>query len=233
MKIVTTLVVSAGLMFSVSLAQAASHHLKTNILVQASTTLPDLAQQRSEDILLHYDSAGTPYLYVEQQQGARLLVLNVDDSAHIKVVASFATGISRPYDFVQQLGETIEQIRFRDGSGSALLNMRAAKSPQIVNVENTVDEPVNPLGDSAYLAVSIPSAQQRTNIAGRDYRVIKLGTAAHPAVTTVATIAGVTRIVERPNTGTTFVLGAQGLTVIRNLDTEQQYATEEAILDQN
>ncbi len=229
MKIATTLVVSAGLMFSVSLAQAASHQSKTDILVEPSTTLPELAQQKSEDILLHFDGAGTPYLYVEQQQGAQLVVLNVNDPAHVKVVASVTTGVSRPYDFVQAMGDTLEQIRFRDGSGSALLNMRKAKAPQVVNVENSVAEPVKPLGNSSYLVVMTNFTQQQAVPAGRDYRVLEFGTPAHPVVT----IAGVTRIAERSDTGTIFLLGTQGLTVIRNLGAEQQYAAEEAVLDHN
>ncbi len=173
-----------------------------------------------------FDGAGTPYLYVEQQQGARLVVFNVDDLAHVKVVASVATGVSQPFDFVQAINDTLEQIRFRDGSGSALLNLQKAKSPQIVNVEPTVAVPVEALGNSGYLFVMTNPTQLPALIASRDYRVTDNG---RP----LQTIAGVTQIAERPDTGTVFLLSAQGITVIRNLSTEQQYAAEEAVLDHN
>lgn len=227
MKIATTLVLSAGLMFSVPLAQAATHQPKTDILVQPIST--ELVQHGSEDILLHFDGAGTPYLYVEQQHGARLVVLNVNDLAHVKVVASVATGVARPYDFVEAIGDTLEQIRFRDGSGSAQLNMRAAKAPQIVNVEQTVAEPVKLLGNSSYLAVMTNATQPPKSAAGRDYRVIEFGSSSQPVVT----IAGVTRIVERSETGTLFLLGSDGLTVIRSLSAEQENAAHEATLRGN
>lgn len=229
MKIATTLILSACLMIGIPLAQASTHRAKTDIVVVPLATTSELAQQPSEDILLRVDGAGTPYLYVEQQQGARLVVLNVDDLAHMKVAASIATGVSRPYDFVQPISDTLEQIRFRDGSGSALLNLQKAKSPQIVNVAHTVAEPVEALGNSGYLLAVTDSRQLPARIASRDHQVVDFGTRAHP----LETIAGVTRIAERSDTGTVFLLSAQGITVIRNLSTEQQYAAEEAVLDHN
>ncbi len=229
MKIATTLILSTGLMFGLPLAQASTHRVKTDIVVAPLATTSELAQQPSEDILLRVDGSGTPYLYLEQQQGARLVVLNVDDLAHVRVVASIATGLSRPYDFVQSISDTLEQIRFRDGSGSALLNLQKAKSPQIVSAAHTVAEPVEALGNSGYLLAVTELAQQPARIVSRDYQVVDFGTRAHP----LETIAGVTRIAERSDTGTVFLLSTQGITVIRNLSTEQQYAAEEAVLDHN
>jgi len=226
MKIATTLILSAGLMIGMPLAQAATHQAKTNIVVAPLATASELAQQPSEDILLHVNGAGEPYLYVEQQEGARLVVLNVDDLAHVRVVASVATGLSRPFDFVQPISDTLEQIRFRDGSGSALVNLQRAKSPQIVNVEPTLAVPVEALGNSGYLFVITNPTQLPASIASRNYRVTDNG---RP----LQTIAGVTRIAERADTGTVFLLGVQGITVIRSLSTEQQYTAEEAVLDHN
>ncbi len=226
MNIATTLILSAGLMIGMPLAQAATRQAKTDLVVAPLATTSELAQQPSEDILLRVDGAGTPYLYVEQQQEARLVVLNVDDLAHVKIVASVETGVNRPFDFVQPISDTLEQIRFRDGSGSTLLNLQKAKSPQIVNVAHTVAEPVEALGNSGYLFVMTNPTQLPASIARRDYWVTDNG---RP----LQTITGVTRIAERPDTGTVFLLSAQGITVIRNLSTEQQYAAEEAVLEHN
>lgn len=229
MKIAPTLILSAGLMFGLPLAQASTHRVKTDIVVAPLATTSELAQQPSEDILLRVDGAGTPYLYLEQQQGARLVVLNVDDLAHVKVVASVETGVNRPFDFVQPISDALEQIRFRDGSGSALLNLQKAKSPRLVNAEHAVVEPVEALGNSGYLLAVTDTSLRPARIASRNYQVVDFGTQNHP----FETIAGVTRIAERSDTGTVFLLGAQGITVIRNLSTEQQYAAEEAVLDHN
>jgi hypothetical protein len=44
----------------------------------------------------------------------------------------------------------------------------------------------------------------------------------------LATVTQVTRTISRPETGTVFLLGDQGLTVIRRIDVERQYAQQEA-----
>jgi len=53
---------------------ASTRDSKADILVVPPSALPESAQQASQDLLLHYNGSGTPYLYLEQQQGARLTI---------------------------------------------------------------------------------------------------------------------------------------------------------------
>jgi hypothetical protein len=50
--------------------------------------LPEQAQMPGNSFFLYSDSAGSTYLYVEQQQGARLTAFDVTDPSKIKVVVS-------------------------------------------------------------------------------------------------------------------------------------------------
>jgi len=151
----SAIVLAAALVLGVPLAHASTRNSKTDIRVVPPSALLEAAQQPSQDLLLHYNSAGSPYLYLEQKQGARLAIFDVSEPAHIRLTASVNTGIDKPYDFIQRVGSGLELVRFRDGSGSALLNLRNAKAPRIENVGRTTIEPIKMLGDSSYLAVTL------------------------------------------------------------------------------
>jgi hypothetical protein len=49
----------------------------------------------------------------------------------------------------------------------------------------------------------------------------------------LATVTNVKQQVTRPETGTVFLLGDKGVTVVRRLDVEQQHALDEARKSQN
>src|ERR1700730_8597429 len=59
-----------------------------DLVVMEARDLPELAQIPGHSLFLHSDNAGNTYLYVEQQQGARLSVFDVTDPARIKLVVS-------------------------------------------------------------------------------------------------------------------------------------------------
>ena len=223
MKTITTVALGILLALGIPWAHALKHSLRTDIVVVSGTTLPSLAQQQSEDLLLRSDNIGNTYLYLEQRNGARLVILNVTDPAHIKLAASVETELAHPYDFVQTVDGSLELIRFRDGAGIGFLNFRNAKAPHVVDAKNVVSEPIEMLGDSAYLAAAQSTGIDAINLHGRDVQVVDTRTA--PWL--VATVAHATREVSRTETGTTFILGDEGLTVIRRLDAEEQYAEHE------
>lgn len=225
----TAILLTAALAFGLPLANASTRNSKTDIRVVPPSALPDLAQQSSQDLLLHYSGNGTPYLYLEQKQGARLAVFDVSDPAHIRLAASVATGISKTYDFIQPVTSNLEMIRFQDGSGSALLNLQKAKTPRFEDVERSVTEPAEMLGDSGYLAISLQTEPHPVDLQGNNIQVVD--TSDGPSL--VATVDGVTRTAELSDTGTTFLLGSHGLTVVRRLSAEQQYATQEMINSHN
>lgn len=222
------IILTAALTFGLPLANASTRNSKTDIRVVLPSALPELAQQASQDLLLHYSGAGTPYLYLEQKQGAQLTVFDVSEPAHIRLAASVDTGLTKTYDFIQPVNSTLELIRFRDGSGTALLNLRNAKAPHIEN-ERPATEPIEMLGDSGYLAAPVSTGMLPANVKAENLQVIDTA----DGLQLVATIACVTRTAELSDTGTVFLLGSSGLTVVRRLSAEQQHAIEEMIESHN
>jgi hypothetical protein len=229
MRIGTALIVSFGLTLSVSVAQAATNQPKSDIVVEPSAALPDPTQEASQDMFLHFDGAGIPYLYLEQQQGERLIIVDVSDPARLKVVASVATGVHKPYDFAGAIEDIYQQILFRDGSGGALLSLQSAKAPKIIHIQSSLAVPIHPLGHSGYLAEVTDPMSEPASPPGQTYQVMDAPTASQP----LASFTDVTRIIRRPDTGTVFLLGKHGLIVIRCLTSEQRHVAEEAVLRHN
>lgn len=74
-------------------------HSKTReLIVVQPKDLPEQAQMPANSFFLYSDDAGSTYLYVEQQQGARLSVFDVTDPSKIRVVASTAIAGPGPFD---------------------------------------------------------------------------------------------------------------------------------------
>lgn len=223
--LVSMMVLAIGL----PLASAATPNSQSNIRIVPPSALPDSAQQPSQDLFVHAAGNGTSYLYLEQGRGARLAILDVTVPARIRLAATVDTGIEKPFDFVQPVGSDFELIRFRDGSGSALLNLQKPESPRVENVEWTTLEPVEALGDSGFLAVALQTSRQPFHRAQRDIHVLSSDHLPH----LLTTVEGVTRTAELQETGTVFLLGSRGLTVVRCLDKEQRYATEQLVMSHN
>ncbi|HWZ50287.1 MAG TPA: hypothetical protein VNW54_02370 [Granulicella sp.] len=211
-----------------TLVNHANASVKPNLVVQPLTA--NTATNDAQDLLLRADDDGSAYLYVEQQQGALLSVFDVTDPAHIKLAASVETGTHGSYDFVRTIG-TSELIAFRDGSGSALLDLRKARKPRLSMLNAPAASDTELLGNSGYLASSFETGNQRPQpiaapaMSARSVQVVETQSA--PRV--LATVPSVTRQVARRDTGTTFLLGQNGVTVVRQLDVERNYAEQLAI----
>ena len=196
----------------------ANAYVKANLVVQ-----PLAATADAQDLMLHADDNGSTFLYVEQQQGAKLAVYDVTDPAHMKLDASVETGARSSYDFVRAIGDS-ELVAFRDGSGSAVIDLRKAKAPTLTRIEGTPAAATELLGTAGYLASNVqadPIAAQP-----RSVQVVET-TAAAPRV--ISDVLNVTKKVARPETGTTFLLGANGITVVRQIKTERQYLDQQEL----
>ena len=199
----------------------ADAYVKTNLVVQ-----PLAATADAQDLMLHADDNGSTLLYVEQQQGAKLAVYDVTDPGHMKLDAAVETGARSSYDFVSAIGNT-ELIAFRDGSGSAVIDLRKAKAPKLAMIEGSAAAATDLLGTSGYLASNVPPIAPAAIAAQpRSVQVVETAGAA-PRV--IADVPTVTRRVVRPETGTTFLLGADGITVVRQIHTERQYLDQEEL----
>jgi hypothetical protein len=188
---------------------------------------PEFARNTNEDLLLHDGDDGSTYLYVEQQQGGVLTIFDVTNPDHMKLVKSVPTETRGSYDFVTPLGGSAELISFRDGSGTAVLDLRRAKTPRMTVIQGPASLPTETLGTVGYLSLrqhAIPTASAQL----RDVDLVE--TSQSPRLLT--TVTGVTKQIARPETGTIFLLGEGKVTVIRRKDAEQEYAFQKA-LNQN
>jgi hypothetical protein len=191
--------------------------------------LPEQAQTPGNSLFLHSDSTGSTYLYIEQQRGARLSVFDVTDPAHIKLVMSTPLAAEGAFDFVRPIGDHAELVRFRDGQKEAVLDLRKAKKPVLRMISTVTDlGPAETLGQSALLVTT--QSHQYTPAVARDYHVIDI---AASALTQLATIKDVKHRATNDETGTTFLLGSDGLTVVRRLPVEEEYKMNQIRMERN
>src|SRR6202051_3159138 len=120
------LVVTAEVLLT-SPAEAEIHSRSKDLVVMEARDLPEQAQAPGNSLFLYSDNAGNTYLYVEQQEGARLSVFDVTDPARIKLVVSTPLAVGGTFDFVRPIGGHAELVYFRDRQKEAVLGVRQAK----------------------------------------------------------------------------------------------------------
>jgi hypothetical protein len=201
-----------------------------DIIVLQPTDLPEQAQTPGNSFFLYSDNEGSTYLYIEQQQGARLTTFNVTDPSKIKFVSSTMLTSPAPFDFVRPVGGRAELIRFRDGKGVAVLDLHTAIKPTVKIISGLSESgSTEPLGEQAFMLINEPYNYIRA--IPRDYQVIDISSPSDPLL--VTTVKEVKHRVVNGDTGTTFLLGSDGLTVIRRLSVENEYKTHLMQLSSN
>jgi hypothetical protein len=199
-------------------AQVMSH--SKDIVVVLPASLPELARHGIAFQLYSGSGDGSCYLYIEQHQGEGLLVLNVTDPGHVILTKAVPLTVPGPFDFVRMVGTSAYLVRFRDGLGMGVLDLRKPKAPVLKMVNNLqVPGPTESLGDTAFLTVSgLPTG---VSAISQDYQVVDTSNPAYPSL--LFTVKQVSGEIARDETGTTFLLGADGLTIIRRPCVEEQY----------
>jgi hypothetical protein len=194
------------------------------IVVESPSDLPELAQGRGEAMYLHHTGEAQAILYLERNQGRNLAFLDVTDPAKIKAVGQVSIDAPSAYDFVQDLADSAVLIRYRNHSGFAVISFKNYKQP-VLKGEPEYLHPasVEPDGSSALLLVSANGATAPPR--EPDYEVLNISNPSSP--TPLATISGVIQRLDRPQTGTVFLLNDQGLTVIRRLAAEREHKLEQ------
>jgi hypothetical protein len=155
--------------------------------------LPELARQGGEAMLLHETIDGRTLLYIEQNQGARLAALDVTDPPHVKGKGSVQLEASGAFDFMFPLGDRAELVRYREGQGDAVLDLREVPK-------------LNKLEDLDYAAYGDRQA-------ARDYQVVDSEVSRE--LSHVFDVKQVRQETTNAATGTTFVLTENGLYLIR------------------
>jgi hypothetical protein len=206
-------------------APAAYASPSRNIIVVPPTDLPELARQTGEAMLLHTTIEGMTLLYIEQNQGTRLAIFDVTDPAHVKGEGSVQLDAPGPFDFVSTLENRAEVIliRFRQGQGSALLDVYKVKHPTLTKVQGlTLQGRTTALGDDGF---TVSSQADSTGEPTRDVQVVDL--AGLGDLNQVIDVKEVREELTKPDTGTTFLLTQRGLYEIRRTVVEKEYKLHE------
>jgi hypothetical protein len=192
-------------------AQAGYAGSSNNLIVVPPAQLPELARQSGEAMLLHETIDGTTLLYIEQNQGGRLAILDVTDPAHIKGEGSVQLDAPGPFDFVAALGNRSELIRFRQNQENTVLNLRKVKAPTLERVQGlTLKGQGTPLDNDGFTVSSQTNAQ-----ANPDFQVQVVNTANSRELDRVFNVKGIREEITKYDTGTTFLLTEGGLFLIR------------------
>jgi hypothetical protein len=222
------LVVAASVL-PTSSAEAEIHSRSKQLVVMEAPDLPEQAQTPGNSLFLHSDSAGSTYLYIEQQRGTRVSVFDVTDPARIRLVVSTPLAAEGAFDFVRPLGDHAELVYFRDSQKEAVLDLRKTKRPVLRMISTVTDlGPAETLGESALLVTS--QAHQYAPAVARDYQVIDI---AASVPTQLATVKDVKHRATNDETGTTFLLGSDGLTVVRRPGVEEEYKVNQMQMEGN
>jgi len=219
---VSKAIIAAFFAASLGVQAGAATHSKS-LVVESPADLPEAAQRSSEAMYLYETGDGRAFLYLEQDKGRTLAILDVTDLAAIRSVGQVQIDAKAPYDFVETLMDSAALVHYRDGSGFAVINFKKFKQP-VLTAAPQLQHPANaePLGSRALLVAS--STHPMTQPEDPQYQVFDVSNPSNPAV--LATIKGVQERLKRAETGTLFMLGDAGLTVIRRPNLEAEYKIE-------
>jgi len=232
MRYLLSKVVVATAVFAATVSvQASAESDAKTIVVESPADLPELAQRHSEAMYLHRTNDGRAILYLEQDNGHRLAILDVTDPAAIRTVGLVTTAAASPFDFVRRVGDSAALIQYRDHSGFALVSFKKYKHPIVRKTSQFQDTAtVEHLGQGGLLSTSISSESMQAQTDGKptptaqEYRVMDVSDPASPSLLT--TIDGVRQSLDRPSTGTVFLLSDSGVTVIRRPRVEEDYKVQ-------
>jgi hypothetical protein len=187
-----------------------------NIGKQANSTAP-------ERRALHALRNGSTYLYIEQQQFGRLAILDVTDPAHVKGLGVARLDISAPFDFVRPMGDSAELVCFRGNGRPAVLNLQHPKQPTLTSVNGLRHvASTEPLGITGFLLLN--SSKQGGELIAADYQILDTSSPNSPRL--LATVTNVQQRLTNQMTGAVYLLGSDGLTIVRRPRVEEENDTE-------
>lgn len=157
---------------------------------------------------------------MEQHNGERLVVFDVTDPGHVEMVRTVSLPVPAPFEFAEPVGTSSVLVRFQNHQGVAVLDLHKARTPLLRTINGLrYQGHVEPLGDSTFMVTNNPPMASAG--LSREYQIVDVSNTVNPVVLYTADL--VTRTVTRDETGTTFLLGENGLTLIRRPRVEEQY----------
>ena len=220
--VITSFFLGSALLAGTAKAEIVSH--SKNLIIEQPANLPELAQRPGIAFHLYTESGdGHAYLYVEQQNGQRLVVFDVTDPGHVKMVRSVDLSVPAPFEFAEPVGTSSILVRFYNNQGVALLDLHKAKMPVLKTIHGLqYTGHLEPLDESTFMVTN--DAPNALPSEARDPQIVDASNPANPVLLYSADL--VTRPITRDETGTTFLLGQNGLTIIRRPRVEQEYQAE-------
>ena len=209
-----------ALMLGTAAAPAISQRSTTEarrVQVVSPGSLPDIARQAGQSMDLHAVGNGTVLLYIEQAELKRVAIVDVTDPAHIKAVGVEPVA-EETFDFVRAMDGRSTLLRFRDSGGFAVMDYKVPMHPKVVQTPVQQSSRSEAIGDGLLL---ITAGKPLPVLPSRDYQVMDSNSPGQPQL--VATVPQVQQVVKRGDTGTTFLVGNEGLTVIRQPRVEREY----------
>ena len=211
-----------GLLLTLPLqAQIKSH--SGNLIVEEPANLPEMAQTPGQALFLYQAGDGETYLYVEQHNGAQLAIFDVTDPAKIKGVASVPVKAPGAFEFVRYLNDRTELVRFRASGELAELDLRQPKNPTLKAEDSLGKGHTESLGQTGL--VMINGHYTYVGAEAHDYYLVDVSNPAGP--TPLATIRQVKHKLVNEETGTTYLLGSDGLSVVRRPRVEEDFKTQQ------
>jgi hypothetical protein len=219
----TTTVHAAGKSHAGKKSSAVSKQRSNSIVIEAPGDLPEMAQRHSEGMYLHTNGTGQAFLYLEQDQGRTLAILDVSDPASIRESRRITVDAKSSYDFVQYMGKSLVLVRYRDGSGYAAINVGENKQPVLTVMTGLPDSSmIQNIDQHTVLFASTNSLGKATG--NNQVEVVDFSNPSAPVA--LVTVHGLVQKLDRQDTGTVFLLGDNGLTVLRRPSLEEEYQLE-------
>ena len=176
-----------------------------NLILVPPAVLAELARQEGEAMLLLDTIDGRTLLYIKQNQGARLTILDVTDPGHVKGEGSVQLDAPAPFDF-------------RQGRGSAVLDLHSVSAPTLTKVQGlTLQGATIVVGDDGFVVTTQADSTPRST---RDFQAVD--TASLGDAHRVFDVKEVREELTKCDTGTIFLLTQSGLYEIRRPVVERQ-----------
>ena len=219
--VITGFFLGSALLAGAANAEIVSH--SKNLIIEQPKNLPEFAQRPGIAFHLYTGSGdGKAYLYVEQHHGQRLVIFDVTDPGHVKMVRTANLSVPAPFEFAEPVGTSAVLLRFDNNQGTAVLDLHKANAPVLKAINGLqYTGRAESLGESTFMVTNTPNALATVS---RDYQIVDASNPANPVP--LYTANSVARIITRDETGTTFLLGQNGLTVIRRPRVEQEYQSQ-------
>jgi hypothetical protein len=202
--------------------QAKASVVSKAIVVESPADLPELAQRPSEAMYLQHTGAGQAVLYLEQEQGRKLAILDVTDPAKIRAIGQVSIDAPSPYTFVQDLNDSV-LIHYRNHLGFAVISFKNYKQPVLKKEPNYL-HPANVESYGSNGLILVSSNNSAASAVDTQQEIVNISNPASPKP--LATIEGVIQRLDRQQTGTIFLLNDRGLTVVRCLAAEREHQIE-------